>query len=163
MLLPGQDSHFALVRDLLERAVFTEATLCARLGISSLQNFEEEFEAAEMPSSTSDDVTGILIRLFVEGHYVDGNLMERQFGVDETQAMLALGLTKNSGNKVAASVALYPTAGVWIASDRWNSPDRTAYHTPADVVYPAIVSNAQRFLKFMPQTKCDSLLDLCSG
>jgi methylase of polypeptide subunit release factors len=58
---------------------------------------------------------------------------------------------------------LYQTADVYIASDRWNTPDRTPFVVSEDIVYSAMVANAQRFLAYLPTDPCDDLLDLCSG
>ncbi|MDZ4802601.1 MAG: class I SAM-dependent methyltransferase [Bryobacteraceae bacterium] len=157
----GTDAEFATVRACLESAGLDEARLCERLGIASLENFEEDFERAEMDDWEAD-ATGVLIQLFVEGHYVDRSVAAARLGAESLTAMFALGLIEGD-EMLAATVALYPTAGVWIASDRWNSPDRTPYKTPQDVVYPSIVSNAQRFLRFLPETPCERMLDLCSG
>ena len=162
MIQFGSEAQFARVRQLFETAGFYEEQLCQRLGIPSLENFEEDFERTDL-EDYGRDATGALIELFVEGHYIDGKLAEQQFGADALAAMNELGLLDAHGEQIAATVALYPTAGLWIASDRWNTPDRTTWKTPPDVVYPAIVSNAQRFLKFLPETACDCLLDLCSG
>jgi SAM-dependent methyltransferase len=162
-LLLGTDEQFAAVRACLERAGFDEVTLCSRLGIASLENFEEDFERTQAEDH-GRDAAGILIELFVEGFYVERAELVAQLGADAVAAMDGLGLlVEGDEGEVASTVALYPTVDVWIASDRWNTPDRVPYKTPEDVVYPAIVSNAQRFLRFLPETPCESMLDLCSG
>ncbi len=149
------------MRGCLERAGFDETRLCERLGIPSLENFEEDFERTQAEDH-GNDAAGVLIELFVEGYYVDRSDVVGQFGAEVLDALFALGLVEGE-EELAATVALYPTGDVWVASDRWNTPDRMPYKTPEDVVYPAIVSNAQRFLRFLPETPCESMLDLCSG
>jgi hypothetical protein len=165
LLQIGTEEQFSALRELLRRAKYDEAQLCARFGIESLEKFEEEFDRAQV-EDFEKDAAGVLIQLFVEGHWVDTALVERWFGTEALQAMADLGLIESNpdeAGQIASTVALYPTAGIWIVSDRWNLPDRSPYKPKEDVVYPAIVSNAQRFLKFMPDTPCESLLDLCSG
>ena len=163
MIQLGSDSDFAALRSLLQQCEFDETHLCAAPRDSqSLDNFEEDFERASI-QNPDQDALSVLIELFVEGHYLRRDLAEERFGASAFDAMSRLGLLSFHDHQIASTAALYPTAGVWIASDRWNTPDRSEWKTPPDVVYPAIVSNAQRFLRFMPQTACDSLLELCSG
>jgi tRNA/tmRNA/rRNA uracil-C5-methylase (TrmA/RlmC/RlmD family) len=59
-------------------------------------------------------------------------------------------------------VSLVPFAGVWSVCDSWHSPDRAPYG-PQDPVYTPIVSNAHRFFSYLPRTKCERFLELCSG
>lgn len=165
MLRIGSPDQFSTLRHSLELAEYDERQLCDRFGLESLEKFEEEFDRSQI-ESFEKDAAGILLQLFIEGHYIDVALAERRLGSAALQAMADLGLIErhpSNHHEIASTVALYPTAGVWIASDRWNRPDRSAYKPAEDVVYPAIVSNAQRFLRFMPPMKCESLLDVCSG
>ncbi|MBC8167121.1 MAG: methyltransferase [Bryobacteraceae bacterium] len=165
MLQLKSDEQFRVVRDLLDKAEYTEAHLCSRFGIENLEKFEDEFDRSQI-DDFEKDATGVLIQLFVEGHFVDVTLAERHFGSEVLQAMADLGMVErnpSSNAQISSTVALYPTAGVHIVSDRWNLPDRSSYKPREDVVYPAIVSNAQRFLKFLPGTECRTFLELCSG
>jgi SAM-dependent methyltransferase len=65
--------------------------------------------------------------------------------------------------RVFSPVCLYPVRQLYIASDRWTSPDGGTFSPPADIVYPAITRNTHRFLAMLPAEPCDRLLDLCSG
>ncbi|MBI1897853.1 MAG: methyltransferase domain-containing protein [Acidobacteria bacterium] len=60
-------------------------------------------------------------------------------------------------------MALYPVEGLCIASDRWNTPDRTPPALPEDIVYPALVSTTRKFLAGMPRLPCGAFLELCAG
>jgi len=165
MLQIGTDHDFAAVRDLLIHANYHEAEFCARLGIASLSEFEEEFDRVQIDDFRKD-AHGVLIQLFVEGKYVDEALARERFGEQALTAMASLGMLQRnpaSDGEICSTIALYPTAGVWVASDRWNNPDREPYQAAVDIVYPAIVSNAQRFLKFMPTADRGAMLELCSG
>jgi methylase of polypeptide subunit release factors len=149
----------------LEQAGYTEAEVCRRLGIGTLDRFEEQ-EDREQVTAWDADACGVLIRLFVEGRYVDLGILNEKLGEDCVQALAAMRLLEHEPadeRQIASIGALYPTAGVWILSDRWNRPDRSPMHPGADVVYAAIVSTAQRFLRMMPRRQCSRFLDLCSG
>lgn len=165
MLQSGTDEQFQILRDFFETQGYDETRLCERFGIESLEKFEEEFDRTQIDDFDKDPV-GALIQLFVEGQYLEEEIAQRHFGSGVLETMASLGMLERNPlqeTQIAATVALYPTAGLFIVSDRWNLPDRGSYKPKPDVVYPAIVSNAQRFLRFMPETPCQSFLDLCSG
>ena len=165
MVVLGSPEQFAQLRGLLDSADYTEQALCRRIGIESLQQFEINADAAEA-QSWDTDAQGALMRLFVEGRYVPVDTAVRLIGQDRVQTLADLGLVeRNAANaeEIGGTVSLYHTAGVYLISDRWNNPDRTPYKPAADVVYPAIVSNAQYFLRFLPRTPCRNLLDIGTG
>jgi methylase of polypeptide subunit release factors len=163
-LILGSDAEFESVRTLLDSSTYTEAEICRRFGIETLERFEEEIDRPQvMPA---EDRTGLVVRLFIEGQYVELAKLAQCIDDDTVQAMANLGLIERDpgdSERVAATVALYPSAGVYVVSDRWNRPDRAPFNPGADVVYPAIVSSAQRFLNLMPRMSCARFLDLCSG
>lgn len=159
----GTDEQFTIVRRALEEAGYTEAEVCRRTGISSLVDFEPIADQLDTPPT---DSFSTFSRLFLEGRYAGLAEAEEHIGTSSLQALADLGLleTKPDDSSLLYSpVALYPTAGVYIASDRWNSPDRGPFPVASDVVYPAIVSNTQRFLQLLPRSPCEKLLDLCCG
>ena len=165
MVVLGSPAQFARIRELLDNAGYTEPALCSRLGIASLQQFEISADEAEARSWDSD-AQGVIARLFVEGRYVPVETAVRFFESDSVQTLADLGLIERNpqnDDEIGATVSLYPTAGVYLISDRWNNPDRSPYRPSADVVYPAIISNAQHFLRFLPRTPCRRLLDIGTG
>jgi carbamoyltransferase len=161
----GSQELFRTVREALDSAGYDEATVCRLFDIESLEHFEEEFER-EQANPSDDSAAAALTRLFIQGHYVDAELLLRLLNSEALQAMADLGLLEHhphNESEISSTVSLYPTDGVYLISDRWNRPDRSAFVPGADVVYPAIVSNAQRFLRLMPRMSCERFLDLCSG
>jgi methylase of polypeptide subunit release factors len=60
-------------------------------------------------------------------------------------------------------VALYPTEGILVASDKHSNLNAVAEGTPADIVYSALTSETHRFVKLMPRVPCEDYLELCSG
>jgi methylase of polypeptide subunit release factors len=150
---------------MFERAQYTDTEVCRRFGIERLEEFADEFDRAQVVPWDSD-AAGVLTRLFIEGPYVPLSILEAHFDSESIGAMAELGLLEThpgDPNMIASPVAAYPCADVWIVSDRWRRPDGGAFQPDADVVYPAIVSNAQQFLRRVPQTPCSRFLDLCSG
>lgn len=165
MIQLGSAGQFDAVRTVLERSGFTEAEICRRFGIDSLDQFEVEADRPQV-LSWENDPAGALMRLFVEGRYVDLPRLTSLLGADAVQAMSDLGLLEhdpNASEQIAATVGLYQTWGVYVVSDRWNRPDRTPFRASSDVVYPAIVSNTQRFLRYMPRRSCERMLDIGAG
>lgn len=161
----GSDAQFAAVRDCFRRSQFEEAEVCRRFGIAKLASFEDEFDRKQV-EAWDRDACGVLIRLFIEGQYLPLGVLEQHLGPDALEGFAALGLLESKPDDpsmLSVTAAVYPCAGVLIASDRWNRADGAPFQPGADVVYPAIVSTAQRFLESLPRTRCERFLDLCSG
>jgi methylase of polypeptide subunit release factors len=161
----GPPEHFAAVRALLEGAGFTEAELCRRYGIQKLAQFELEADK-NRSDPQAEDPAGVLLRLFVDTRFVSGAEIENALGHEALNILLSLGLiqTKPEDPSVYSSpIALYPTQGLYIVSDRWHNPDRSPMFAQDDVVYPAIVANAQQFLEHIPRERCHRFLEVCCG
>ncbi len=159
----GTEEQFSTVRQGLYQHGFTETEVCQRLGIPNLMAFEGVSDSIDIKPT---DAVSTLIRLFIDCRYVPTELAKNLLGDEMLQAAADLGLVVTKPDdeaQLTSPVALYPTHGVYIASDRWNDPERGVFRVPMDVVYPAIVSNTQRFLQFLPRTPCQSFLDLCCG
>jgi hypothetical protein len=143
----GDDKDFDIIRQLLADSGFTEADIVRRFGLQDLEDFEKDTDIKQVEPS-DDSAAGVLVRLFIEGRYVNEQLARARLSTAAVQAMARLGLIGSDEDEpdcIEATVALYQTAGVYIVSDRWNTPDRTPFAVSPDIVYSAIVSNAQRF------------------
>jgi SAM-dependent methyltransferase len=161
----GEDRDFDIVRELLADSGFTEAETIRRLGLEDMEDFENDTDRKQI-EPFEDSAAGVLIRLFIEGRYVNEQLARAKLSTAAVQAMERLGLIGSDEDEpdcIEATVALYQTADVYIVSDRWNTPDRTPFAVSPDIVYSAIVSNAQRFLSYLPTEPCHDFLDLCAG
>jgi len=62
-----------------------------------------------------------------------------------------------------ATVSLYPVEELYIASDRWNTPDGAPLKDADDTVYPAFIPNTRLFLRHLPERDGATFLDLCAG
>lgn len=151
---------------LLGESDFTTAAVCARLGIASIYDFvsRREGRAGEAPLA---DRLDLLIRLFMDVELVPTGEVERLLSPADTAVLRSIGLLRPHQADPAlchATFLLYPTEGLWIASDLNVSPEGPA-HTVLneDAVYPAITKNTRHFLASLPATPCQDFLELCGG
>jgi methylase of polypeptide subunit release factors len=159
------NDDFTNIRQALTGSGFTEREAARRLGMNHIADFENDADREQI-EPYQETAVGTLIRLFIEGRFVNERLLRDRIGNGAVDAMFRAGLItmfENGDGNIGAAVALYDTVGVYIISDRWNTPDRSAFPVQPDIVYPAIVANAQNFLAFLPDEACDDFLDLCSG
>ena len=160
----GDDSSFSALRSLFGAAGFTESELCRRLGVASLA---EVIRRPPQPEpGDARDANDLLISLFIHGEYARLAVISSILPARDLEAMEDLGLLVTDPAKPDlryASAAVYPLRDVYLASDRWANPDASGFDPPADIVYPAVTPNTLRFLGALPEDRCDSLLELCSG
>lgn len=160
----GTDEQFEALRALLIRSQYTEQTLCRRYGIEKLSQFEEIPDREQVEPWDKEPI-GVLLRLWIETRFVPETLVRDALGAEDLELLEALGLVHGNADneeEVWSPVSLIPYAGIWSVCDSWHRPDR-AMLSPRDPVYAPIVSNAHRFLDYMPKTRCGRLLELCSG
>jgi SAM-dependent methyltransferase len=165
MITTGTPDQFLLLRESLTAAGYVEDEVCRRFGIESLESFEIERDPQQVVP-WQDQPAGILTRLFLEGRYTPHHDLQTVLGTPAVEAITELGLLEqhpSDAGQVSATVALYPVRGVYVASDRWNRPDRGVVKPASDIVYPALVPNTMRFLRYMPARPCRAMLDLGTG
>jgi SAM-dependent methyltransferase len=159
----GTPDEFARLRSLLRRARYTGPAICERLGIGTIHEFRSTAEGRPLAPELTDP-QALLLRLFLDATGVAWDEVRSLLPPDDLEALQALGLLHTAGDgQCCATVLLYPTESLFIASDRNQDPDAASIRPPPDVVYPAITRNTQRFLGLLPRTPCDAFLDLCSG
>jgi SAM-dependent methyltransferase len=160
----GSRSQFARLRTFLMQAGFTGPGICERLGIGTIHEFRSASEGRPLLPEL-DDAQALLLRLFLDAMPVEWETVRSLLRRDQVEALDSLGLlhTLEGGTLCSSTVLLYPTESLYIISDRNQDPDDCKVPPPADVVYPAITRNTQRFLSVLPRSQCDQFLDLCSG
>jgi SAM-dependent methyltransferase len=159
----GRTARYEQLRAFLETSDYSESSICARLGLRRLADFEME-PSRRAPLPPAVDATDILIRLFLAGYAVERALAETLLGSAATDLLNGMGLLQRMDDgQYCGSVALYPVYGLFIASDRWSQPDGSAFEAPSDTVYPALVRNTRLFLDLLPEEPCERCLDLGSG
>lgn len=184
----GGEGAFQALRHLLERADFTEEAVCRRRSIPSIYDFrtlrEKERAGETRPGSVTvargdgeadpTDLLGVLVHLFMDGEGVARERLEALLGLEDTELLERMGFLRPHPlhpRQVAATALLYPTAGLYIASDLNEdapgaSPDQGRLRS--DSVYPAITDAARGFMADLPLEgsgagEGDQVLDLGAG
>ncbi len=161
----GTEAEFAALRDVLRACDFTAERVSERLGIPNITEYKNirqgrlTVHSAELPLDA-------LILLFMDGEYVDRGTIGRLLPAGALAAMEALGLILFDHDRPDlgyGAVTLFPTQGLWMASDRASSPENKPFPLATDAVYPAVMENTTVFMKTLPQTPCDAFLDIGTG
>jgi methylase of polypeptide subunit release factors/transcriptional regulator with XRE-family HTH domain len=158
----GAPEQFARLRELLEALGYTEREVCSRFGIDTIHQAIRRLE----PDREVSDPQALLIRLFLETAPVPWRTVRALLTPGDLGAIEDLGLLmppEVTGEVCRATLALYPTEGLYIASDHGEAGPVSDWQAPADIVFPAIGEATQRFIALMPRTPCGDMLDLCSG
>lgn len=159
----ADDAGFAAFRAALIAASYTEESICARLGLSKLVQFE--IDPAKRPARTlpdRPDALDLLIWLLLECESV----AKEKFEGDLCDTLTAFGILSDIPSHpglIVATVMLYPMRGVYIVADRQGPVQESPSAPPADIVYPALIPNTDLFLELVQPGACDSFLDLCAG
>ena len=152
----GTPQAFDRLRDFLLRAGFMEPTICSRMGIATIYDFRQLHEGRER--TELGDALDVLVRLFLDGEVVDGAAATSHLGADGVALLEQFGLVAESTRIPGgyhATVALYPTRGLLIASDLGRKAAGSSGELAQDVVYPAVTSNTQVFLDAVSFDPCE--------
>ena len=154
----------ALKRMLLAHGFTTEG-VCRRTEFPSIYDFRSIRDGRTSAVALSDPLD-LLIRLFMDVVLVDRGTIESMLPPAESGLLEGLGLIRplaGAGRRWHATVLLYPTESIWIASDLNASPtDTPSAILEEDAVYPAITKNTRHFLGSLPSTPCGAFLELCA-
>ena len=151
---------------MLTEAEFTAPAVCSRVGIESIYDFRSIREGR---STGVELVTALdlLIRLFMDVERVERNVVQQLLpaaGLDTLESLGLLELYSPDRRQCHATVLLYPTESIWIASDlNVNPAGPSETPLPRDAVYPAITKNTRHFLSTLPSQPCERFLELCAG
>lgn len=144
---------------------FTQETVAARLGLHGALDYEA-VRALPPRRDHPSDALEVMLRLFVLGTAVGGLEIKKHLHSRFTSLLKdfnLLGRSPKQPGQWAALAMLYPLHDIWIASDRWNSPDGSPYQSFSDIVYPANANNTLEFLNWLPRDPCENFLELCAG
>ncbi len=160
----GSEEQILELRQLLDAAGYNEPAVCRRLGLKRLAEFQLDAEKRE-PLAPPVEPIDILIRLFLAGEYVSRSLASDLLKPEGLSVLERNGFLHSGGpdDHCFGPVAVYPVAGLYIASDRWSNPNAAPFETPDDAVYPAFIRTTRHFLELLPNGACENLLDLCAG
>jgi len=154
------------MRDVLVSARFDEPTIAGRLGVRSLYNVKRIADGRTNLAGVPEDANEALIRLLIDGEALPVSLAERLLGVRALEALDTLGVVAPASGEPAALVAtvmLYPTQGLWLASDRQPMRGADVDAVPQDYVFGALSDLTERFLDFVPDAPGGRVLELCAG
>jgi SAM-dependent methyltransferase len=160
----GTPEEFARLRDLLERAGYTESLICERAEVPSIHFFP----APDGRTALKDirDAQSLLVRLFLDGDHVPWAMVRFFLRGADLGALEALDLLHSpvgAPELCAAKVGLYPIDELYIAADRPRAFDTSTSAAAPDLVFSPVSPETYRFLHLMPRVPCESLLELCSG
>jgi SAM-dependent methyltransferase len=157
---------FAVLRDVLTSAKFDERTVSARLGVPSLYDVKRLADGRTTLASTPEDANGVLVRLFIDSETLPASLVERLLSARVLGALHALGLVAPAADgdgSLAATAMLYPTQGLWLASDRMPMRVADMHLVPQDYVFSAVNDLTQQYLAVVPDSPGGRVLELCAG
>jgi hypothetical protein len=162
-LILADPARFEVVRTLLRSNGYTTKGICGHLNIEFLDEYPTKAKESDQPRPIRSALD-VLLSLFFEGGLVTRKRMATYLGNGAYDDLTALGLIAPIGDDACfATVLLYPVNDVYICSDRWSNPDGSTFKPFDDIVYSARSITTQRFLRLVPTSSCDTLLDLCSG
>jgi SAM-dependent methyltransferase len=156
----GSDAEFAALNAALQAAGFTERAVCERLGLERISEFR--MEGLGHLKEEPEDVIGLLVWFFMEGKPLSRSGAAK-LPMKELEALGAVTPHPTEPNLSYAAIMLYPTRGLFIASDRIRPMEGGPSNPPQDFVYGAIIPNTDQFLGLVPFGPCEAFLDLCSG
>jgi SAM-dependent methyltransferase len=150
----GTPEEFAAILNFFAAAGYTEDQVWRELGIP--QN-------SALNSASEDANPGPLTSFFLLGRPESRAVLSSHIPDVVLRALTSLRLIAEDGDKLFATVALYPVQGVYIASDRVYNIDGTEAPPTGDFVFLTITPHTRQFVELLPSTPCDSLLDLGCG
>jgi methylase of polypeptide subunit release factors len=160
----GCAERFDDLLQFLRSADYTDAFICKRFQLERAEDFELDRKKRPLlppPESAAD----ILLHLFLAGEMVAPALANQRLGIENVRLLREMGLLneEDTSERLYGSVALYPVEDLYIASDRWSTPDGSQLAGPEDTVYPAFIPNTRLFIRHLPQKTGARFLDLCAG
>ncbi len=105
-----------------------------------------------------DDAKALLASLFLQAADIPKQRADEVLPAPGVEPLLELGLVELVDRAYRAAVLLYPLAGLHIASD---FPGRDL--AGEDFVFPAISQQTWEYLSILPDTPCDSFLEIGTG
>lgn len=161
----GTPEQFERLRNWLLSAHYTEAELCAAAGVDGI-GFFKSTAAGRTAFAKPVDAQSLLVLLFFDGQRFPWSVVRSVLSADEMALLTDLGLLAPAiadAELCVASIALFPTEDIYVASDRLSDMEMTGDGLPSDLVYSPLTSETRRFIGLMPRTACDNYLEMCAG
>jgi protein-L-isoaspartate O-methyltransferase len=164
----GAPDDFAAVRELFLWAGYTEPSVCARCEVPRIHQLPT-IAQGRTAGTEIHDALDVLIRLFIDGIAVRDSRVESLLprrGLDALRALRLIDRHPEHPDAYAASVLLYPTESLYVASDLDRlAPGLAKRETleQADHVFSAVTTLTGTFIDQLPRTPCSRFLELCGG
>ena len=161
----GTAEQFAAAHETLVTMGYSEAAVCAVAGIESIYTLAARPQR-ETGFQLPDSPLAVAVHLFFDGAALPMDVVKEVIGARAFAALEGIGLLQpflGDPTRCASFVAVYPTEGLYVASDRVARIADVSTALPADIVYSAITPETRRFLRLMPRHACGDYLELCSG
>lgn len=161
----GSPAEFAAARRVFHANGYNYAGLCARLGVERLYQYVMP-AAAELLAKPLADGLDTLARLFCHGLSVETHIVRERLTPRDRDALLALGLLAEDPDRPGMDFApntVLPFLDVLAMSDRFSTPAGDPVDPAPDAVYPALFDNTYNFVTRIPESACDTVLDLGTG
>ena len=164
----GSPADLAAVRELLLASGYTTSAVCERTGVGEIHELRT-INQGRTVGIELDDALDALIHLFLDGLPVPAAAIEAVLPDPGISALEKVGLVARhprADTHFGATVRLYPTHGVYVASDLETVAPGVATPEalePPDHVFSAITSLTATFLSQLPFGKCERFLELCAG
>jgi SAM-dependent methyltransferase len=158
----GTDADFAALRSVIAESGYNEEGILKRLKIESVANYC----APPKGGRPIQDSLDAMIALFFDCAFVEESKLAGALPADSVPLLDRLGLLARDPapqGTVFASAAILPVFGVWTLCDRGATPDGSKTPYPPDIVYPPVFDTTQRFIRELPSTPCNTMLDLGTG
>jgi methylase of polypeptide subunit release factors len=164
----GSEERFAAIRALFADVGYTEAGVVARCGIETIYQLTSTGRGRTTAQELGDALD-LLIHLFVDGRRVEAERVHALLPAAGLEALREIGLVDRHPEEpgsYAASVFLYPTGSLYVASDLddfapglWTQEELE----DPEFVFSAINALTATFLTQLPATPCERFLELCAG
>lgn len=156
-----RQEDYQVLRALLRQVGYTEERITERLGCPSIYEFRSMADGRADDAEVSSPLD-VMVRLFMDERVLDRETILEHLNSEDLDFLTRIGLLEQVADAgFRASVLLYPTVGLWIASDLQQYLKGQVIHE--DSVYPAITTSTQHFLSALPKEPCARFLELCSG
>src|SRR5262245_19547626 len=161
----GTPEQFARLRRWLTEADYTEDKLCTLGQVRTISHFNA-LGATRPVLTNAVDRQSLLVFLLLDGKAVPWETVRSILPPDELTALTDLGLVQNSvadAGRCVATVAVIPTEGLYVLSDRLETMETIGEEVPSDLVYTPITPETARFVGLMPRIRCENYLEICGG
>jgi methylase of polypeptide subunit release factors len=161
----GTPEQFRRLREWLVAVNYTEVALCRAAGVAEIGALKS-IASGRTVFAKPVDAQSLLVLLFLDGLRFPWSVVRSGFSREELSLLTDLGLLVpaiSDAELCVATVALFPTEDIYVASDRLADMEMVGEGLPSDLVYSPLTSETRRFIGLMPRTPCESYLEMCAG